>query len=534
VATLSTTFASAGTQSLSAVFTPADLTDFSGSTGTLSLPVNPAATPTTTTLAVSQSGTPGTDVSLSATVLAGTTPVTAGTVSFFDNGSATPLNPTPVTPNASGVAAFDIPAGLGAGGHSIVAVFTPTDVTQFESSQSAPATFTDTAVPTSTTISAAGTGVAGGQVTFTSTVTDASNNPVTQGTVTFYDNGTSTPGSGTKLGTATSSTSSPGTFVLMTAVPGGVHSVVADYVPSTGSPFAASQSEAVTFSQPADATKTVLSQTGGGGVAGTVVNFTATVTDTVTGNPVTGGSVSFFQNGSSTAFATVASTTGTFATSYSKFGAEPQSVVAAYTAPSGGEVLDSTSSAVTFVETAPPAPPATSTLIPVVFGNIRVGQTATCVAGAKAGTTLSYSWRSNGKKVKGHTARTFSIYLGQLGKTLSCAVVAKTNGVSLPSVTSAGVKVKLGLKVQPVIKPVLWGPHTRGKREMVTPGAWKPAATTKSYQWYIGSTPIKGATKPYYTPSKKDVGLKINCVVTVTRAGFADGGYRTAGVKITG
>jgi hypothetical protein len=46
-----------------------------------------------------------------------------------------------VTPNASGVATFDIPAGLASGEHSIVAVFTPTDVTQFEASQSAPQPF---------------------------------------------------------------------------------------------------------------------------------------------------------------------------------------------------------------------------------------------------------------------------------------------------------------------------------------------------------------------------------------------------------
>jgi hypothetical protein len=143
VATLSTTFSAAGTDSLSAVFTPTDTTDFSGSTGTLSLTVNPAATPTVTTLAVTQSGVSGTDVSLSATVVEGPTapapgtPVEAGTVSFFDNGSTTPLNSTPVALNASGIAAFDIPAGLAAGEHSIVAVFTPTSPTAFEASQSA-------------------------------------------------------------------------------------------------------------------------------------------------------------------------------------------------------------------------------------------------------------------------------------------------------------------------------------------------------------------------------------------------------------
>jgi Bacterial Ig-like domain (group 3) len=141
VATLSHTFATTGPHSLSAIFTPTSTATFGGSTGTATLTVNPPSTPTTTSLAVVQSGTVGTDVNLSSTVLAGVTPVTAGTVSWFDNGSPTSLNPTGVTPSASGVATFDIPAGLPQGSHSIIAVFTPTSLTQFEVSQSSKVTF---------------------------------------------------------------------------------------------------------------------------------------------------------------------------------------------------------------------------------------------------------------------------------------------------------------------------------------------------------------------------------------------------------
>jgi hypothetical protein len=138
VATLNTTFSAAGTESLSAVFTPTDTTDFGGSTGTLSLTVNPAATPTTTSLTVSQNGSTGSPVTVSSTVLTGTTPVTAGTVSWYDNGSSTPLAGSGVTPSASGVATDTIAAGgLAAGEHSIVAVFTPTSPADFEASQSA-------------------------------------------------------------------------------------------------------------------------------------------------------------------------------------------------------------------------------------------------------------------------------------------------------------------------------------------------------------------------------------------------------------
>jgi hypothetical protein len=133
VATTSYTPTAAGTQSLSAVFTPTDPTSFGGSTGTASLTVNPPATPTTTSLTVTQNGSTGSAIGLSSTV---TPAAAAGTVSWYDNGSTTPLNATPVTPTG-GVATFSIAAGLAAGAHSIVAVFSPTSVTQFQVSQSA-------------------------------------------------------------------------------------------------------------------------------------------------------------------------------------------------------------------------------------------------------------------------------------------------------------------------------------------------------------------------------------------------------------
>jgi hypothetical protein len=144
VATLSQSFA-AGSHNLTAVFTPTDTTNFAGSTGATTLQVNPPSTQTTTSLGVNQAspGSAGTDISLSSTIVEGPlapapgTPVQAGTVSFYDNGSSVALNPQPLPPNASGQVTFDISAGLSAGGHSIVAKFTPTNPANFQASQSA-------------------------------------------------------------------------------------------------------------------------------------------------------------------------------------------------------------------------------------------------------------------------------------------------------------------------------------------------------------------------------------------------------------
>jgi hypothetical protein len=128
----------AGTDTITATFAPTDTTDFAGSTGTTTLTVTPPATPTTTSLSVSYTNTSA-PVSVSSTVEAAGSPIDAGTVSWYDNGSSTPLNSSPVTPNASGVATDSFT--LAAGGHSIVAVFTPTSTATYEPSSSAPQAF---------------------------------------------------------------------------------------------------------------------------------------------------------------------------------------------------------------------------------------------------------------------------------------------------------------------------------------------------------------------------------------------------------
>lgn len=99
---------------------------------------------TATTLAVSQDGYAGDPVSFSSTVsdtaAAPNNGTPAGSVSWFDNGSSTPVaGPTPV--NSSGVATASLPSGLASGPHSVVAVFTPTDGTLFSGSQSSASQF---------------------------------------------------------------------------------------------------------------------------------------------------------------------------------------------------------------------------------------------------------------------------------------------------------------------------------------------------------------------------------------------------------
>lgn len=138
-ASITTSFSTNGSHPITAVFTPTDPTAFAASTGSLTQQVNAPAAATTTTLSVSGGPTTTDNYTLTSTVAAGTTAVGAGTVAFYDNGSATAL-PGTVTQSPSGT--FTLTLTFAAGGHSIVAKFTPTDATVYQASQSQPQTFT--------------------------------------------------------------------------------------------------------------------------------------------------------------------------------------------------------------------------------------------------------------------------------------------------------------------------------------------------------------------------------------------------------
>jgi hypothetical protein len=107
---------------------------------------------------------------------------------------------------------------------------------------------------------------------------------------------------------------------------------------------------------PPDSTATSLAEAGGGGPAGPVA-FTGTVTDATTpATTVTGGTVSLFDNGSSTPFATTAvGAGGNFSDTFTYTSAGNHSVVATYSGTTSGspEFATSSSAPQTFAETAP-------------------------------------------------------------------------------------------------------------------------------------------------------------------------------------
>jgi hypothetical protein len=177
--------------------------------------------------------------------------------------------------------------------------------------------------------------------------------PATAGTVSFWSGyGTA---SAAQVGATQTVTGTSGAASVTVTPPNGTTAYTAVFTPAVGSADIGSTSAALNYvvTTPLDTTTTGLSETGGGGAAGTPVNFTANVADSTTPADTPTGTVSFYDNGSTTPLGTAPLSGGTATFAYTYAAAGAHSVVATYNPPNGSQWATSTSAPVTFTETAP-------------------------------------------------------------------------------------------------------------------------------------------------------------------------------------
>jgi len=174
--------------------------------------------------------------------------------------------------------------------------------------------------------------------------------------------------------------------------------------------------------------------------------------------------------------------------------------------------------------------------LPADLGSHRLGLTDSCLASFDHTTSLAYVWYHNGVAISGATASSYKIAEGYYGQKVSCKVTA-TNPVGSVNATSLSYTIGVGPALVPIAKPYLYHSTNRttathGGYEYVNHGTWTPAATSYSYQWYVGTTKISGATSYRFIPPSSYVGKYIYCVVTAKRLHWTNGVYKTAGVKV--
>lgn len=268
------------------------------------------------------------------------------------------------------------------------------------------------------------------------------------------------------------------------------------------------------------ATSTSLATTPAQAYVGQAVTLTATVSPSAAAGTVQ------FTDGGTALGAPVAVSNGQAQLQTTALTEGSHTLAAAFTPTDPTGYAASTSSNVTYTVLGAPA------WRPVLYGAHRVGMTDSCLAAFTNSPSLSYTWSVNGTVVSGATAATYLLPETAYGKSVSCSVTA-TNPAGTQSAGSVAATVGIGPALVPTTKPYLFGYHTAGKYEYVNVGAWKPAATLYTYQWYLGTTKVSGATAKYYKVPAGKVGQYLYCVVTAKRAAWTNGVFRTAGVKIT-
>lgn len=256
------------------------------------------------------------------------------------------------------------------------------------------------------------------------------------------------------------------------------------------------------------------------------VTLTATVTAMDSSHPA--GSVAFSQDGQSLGAGTFDATTGIGSlTTTALLPSAPSGtkLTATFTPSDTSSYSPSTSAALHYTVN-----PVAKT--PAISGPHQVGGTETCKAvGLTFGVTASYTWLVSGKKAA--TGKTYKVAASALKKKLSCTAAVHDGSGPSSSATSKSVTVSLGKALKATKKPTLSGAHQVGKKESAAHGKWSPAATSYSYQWFVGSKKIKGATKPSLVLKTTERGKLITCHVKAHRAGYATGTATTKGVKVS-
>ncbi|MFE7504975.1 hypothetical protein [Promicromonospora sp. NPDC057488] len=158
---------------------------------------------------------------------------------------------------------------------------------------------------------------------------------------------------------------------------------------------------------------------------------------------------------------------------------------------------------------------------PALSGTAQVGKTLTAVRGTwtPSPTKTTYQWRVDGKAVSGATGSTWKVPSSARGKKVSVAVTGTKTGYTTKTLVSpSSSAVKAGVFSAPA--PRITGTPKVGAKLSVVRGAWTPQPTTAKYQWKVGSTTIKGATRSFFTVPSSARGKRVTVVVTGSAAGY--------------
>jgi hypothetical protein len=163
----------------------------------------------------------------------------------------------------------------------------------------------------------------------------------------------------------------------------------------------------------------------------------------------------------------------------------------------------------------------TNNTLPVITGNIVVGQTLSTTNGSwtNSPTSYTYQWKRNNVSIVNATTNSYSLVVSDVSKTMTCVVTASNTSGNVLA-TSSSVGPILPLAPSNSILPVITGSTQVGKILTSTSGTWLSIPTSYSYQWIRGTNDvITNAVSITYTTTVSDIGYTIRCEVSASNAG---------------
>lgn len=157
-----------------------------------------------------------------------------------------------------------------------------------------------------------------------------------------------------------------------------------------------------------------------------------------------------------------------------------------------------------------------NSVAPAITGNAREGATLTCSTGTWSNTpdSYAYQWSRDGVQIIGANANTRVLALADVGKTMTCSVVATNNGVTAVA-TSAATGAVLGYPTFSV-QPSISGTAQEGETLTGDPGTH--TGTSASYRWLADDVAIVGETGLTLDLASEQVDAVITFEVTATNA----------------
>lgn len=165
----------------------------------------------------------------------------------------------------------------------------------------------------------------------------------------------------------------------------------------------------------------------------------------------------------------------------------------------------------------------TSAGTPSISGTRTVGQTLAAQTGtwSPTPTSFTYQWHRNGSAIANATSSSYRIAGEDFGTYITVSVTASRTGYISTARTSAAqavlISTRANLGVPPV--PTLLWPMQVGELVTLASTGWDNDVTL-SYQWFIDSSPIFGATGLFLQVPPEARGKRLTVSVTGSKAGF--------------